>query len=323
MTDYDVFNGDADGICALTQLRLDEPRTSTLITGVKRDIELLQRVSAQRGDRITVLDIAMEKNSAALRLALAAGAEIFYADHHVSGAIPESPQLTALINEAPDICTSLIINGYLKGRFAAWAVVGAFGDNLKKSANALAVSFKFSTEQLNLLEELGIYLNYNGYGENIEDLHFHPAELFQLISQHKNPLDFILGDGKTYFAQLQAGYRSDMVSVEAIPPERATDKGAVFILPNQPWARRVSGVFSNDLVNQFPDRAHAVLTEKSNSNYLVSARAPLNNKIGAADLCKQFPTGGGRAAAAGINDLPSQDLSRFIDTFFEFYEKKR
>ena len=38
---YDVFNGDADGICALLQLRLEEPLVSTRITGIKRDIALL------------------------------------------------------------------------------------------------------------------------------------------------------------------------------------------------------------------------------------------------------------------------------------------
>ena len=37
---YDVFNGDADGICALIQLRLAEPADTTLITGVKRDTAL-------------------------------------------------------------------------------------------------------------------------------------------------------------------------------------------------------------------------------------------------------------------------------------------
>ena len=43
---YDVFNGDADGICALLQLRLAEPREAQLVTGVKRDINLLSRVEA-------------------------------------------------------------------------------------------------------------------------------------------------------------------------------------------------------------------------------------------------------------------------------------
>ena len=47
MTDIDIFNGDADGICALTQLRLAEPRDARLVTGVKRDINLMAQVEAQ------------------------------------------------------------------------------------------------------------------------------------------------------------------------------------------------------------------------------------------------------------------------------------
>ena len=87
------------------------------------------------------------------------------------------------------------------------------------------------------------------------------------------------------------------------------------MLPDEPWARRVSGVYSNDLTNLNPTRAHAVLSEKSNGNYLVSVRAPLSNKKGAAALCMQFPSGGGREAAAGINDLPEAMLPTFLQAF--------
>ena len=66
MTIYDVFNGDADGICALTQLRLASPADSVLVTGVKRDINLLARVEAQEGDEINVLDVSLDKNRAGL-----------------------------------------------------------------------------------------------------------------------------------------------------------------------------------------------------------------------------------------------------------------
>ncbi|MGB5082223.1 MAG: acetyltransferase, partial [Burkholderiales bacterium] len=38
MRRVDVFNGDADGLCSLRQLRLAEPAESQLVTGVKRDI---------------------------------------------------------------------------------------------------------------------------------------------------------------------------------------------------------------------------------------------------------------------------------------------
>ena len=62
-----------------------------------------------------------------------------------------------------------------------------------------------------------------------------------------------------------------------------------------------------------------LLTEKSNGNYLVSIRAPLNNRVGADEICRQFVTGGGRKAAAGINDLPAKDLEGFIRVFSEYY----
>jgi len=70
MTHYDVFNGDADGLCALQQLRLAEPKESRLITGIKRDIKLLSRVDAADGDSVTVLDISLDKNREALQALL-------------------------------------------------------------------------------------------------------------------------------------------------------------------------------------------------------------------------------------------------------------
>jgi len=317
-THYDVFNGDADGICALIQLRNSEPRKATLITGVKRDISLLKQVDAQAGDQVTVLDISMDKNSDDLRRLLRSKADVFYVDHHFSGNVPTHDGLTAIINEAPDTCTSILVNTHLKGEFALWAITGAFGDNLQKSARALAAQQDIDEEEIQLLEKLGIYINYNGYGSDLTDLHFTPTELYQKLAAFQNPLDFIRGraqagtDDHNDFEKLETGYQQDMAAAAALRPHVATQTSAVFVLPNEKWARRVSGVYSNDLANQNPDRAHAVLTQKANGNYLVSVRAPINNKNGAVDLCRQFPTGGGRAAAAGINDLPADMLEAFV-----------
>jgi hypothetical protein len=122
------------------------------------------------------------------------------------------------------------------------------------------------------------------------------------------------------FDKLEKGYHADMACAQNLIPASETAYAAVFILPNKTWARRVSGVYSNDLANASPDKAHAVLTEKSNGNYLVSIRAPLNNKTGADEICRQFPTGGGRKAAAGINDLPAAMYDQFIDVFSSFYQ---
>lgn len=318
MTDYDVFNGDADGICALVQLRNHEPRDARLITGVKRDISLVQQITAKPGDRLTVLDVSMDKNSTHLNKVLNKGAEVFYVDHHFPGDIPSHPNLTSIINQAPDTCTSILVNKHLKGAFSAWAVVGAFGDNLKKSAHALAKNISISAEEVELLENLGIYINYNGYGAELEHLHYKPDALFRTVKAYANPLDFIC-DGKEDFERLETGYQQDMQAAQDMRPEIATDISAVYILPNEAWAHRVSGVFSNDLANQFPNRAHGVLTVKANGNYLVSVRAPMNNKVGAADVCHLFPSGGGRAAAAGINDLPADALGDFAQKLEQRY----
>ena len=191
MAHIDLFNGDADGICALAQLRNADPVDSQLVTGVKRDIQLLDKIECSAGDQLTVLDISLDKNRDGLKKALAAGAEVFYVDHHFAGDIPESDKLTTLINPAADVCTSILINKHLNGQYVEWAIVGAFGDNLKKSAAVLAKPTGLNEETVAQLENLGIYINYNGYGSSIEDLHFAPADLFNKVRSYANPIDFM------------------------------------------------------------------------------------------------------------------------------------
>ncbi len=321
MADYDLFNGDADGICALLQLRFAEPREGAkLVTGVKRDINLLKRVDAVAGDRITVLDVSMDKNHDDLLRVLDAGAQVFYVDHHFPGKVPASSALKSMINEAPNVCTSLLINHYLRGAFPDWAVVGTFGDNLKQSAQGLMKKLNYSEQQAELLENLGIYINYNGYGSDLSELHFRPDELYRLLSQYSSPFDFV-SDNPEQYNKLESGYQQDLAAAQSTEPLKLTDSVGVFALPDASWARRVSGVYSNSLANQNPDRAHAVLAVKPNGNYLVSVRAPLNNKQGAAAFCMQFATGGGREAAAGINDLPDAVLGEFIDKFEQSFRR--
>jgi len=307
----DVFNGDADGLCALVQLRRNNPQTSQLVTGIKRDINLLKNVHAQAGTHITVLDISFEKNSADVARLLNQGASIEYIDHHRSGEIPRHPQLATHINLASDTCTALIVNKLLHGKYSAWAITAAFGDNQTKPAQALGRKIDLAEQQLKLLQQLGTYLNYNGYGASLDDLFFDPVVLFEKLNHFDSPFDFIQQQADIFNA-LEEGCNQDMQQASHAPFEYCDSLVAITILPHKKWARRVSGVYSNALSNQSPDRAHAVLTEKENGNYLVSIRAPLNRKHGADELATRFPTGGGRKAAAGINDLAQQDLTLFM-----------
>ena len=313
----DVFNGDADGICALHQLRLADPADSELVTGPKRDISLLKRVHAQAGDHVTVLDIALSKNLDALDRILEAGAEVRYFDHHQPGDIPEHPRFEPHIDTDANVCTSLLVNHYLQGKQLPWAVVAAFGDNLADAARLAAVPLSLSSGQLGQLQSLGECLNYNGYGETLDDLFYDPAELYRQVRPYPDPFAFI-AESPAY-QTLKVGYEGDMARAVAVPAAEARASGRIFMLPAEKWARRISGVFGNQLAVESPAQAHAVLTAKPDGGYVVSVRAPLANKSGADVLCSQFDTGGGRKAAAGINHLPESGVSRFVALFFEVF----
>jgi hypothetical protein len=313
----DVFNGDADGLCALHQLRLVEPADSELVTGPKRDISLLKRVKAQAGDRVTVLDIALSKNRDALDKLLEAGAQVRYFDHHQPGDIPAHPHFEPHIDTDANVCTSLLVNRYLQGRQLAWAVTAAFGDNLADAARQAAAPLNLSADQLALLQSLGECLNYNGYGETLDDLFFDPAELYRQLRPFADPFAFVAESSA--YQTLKAGYQEDMARAVAVSATEEKASGRVFMLPAEKWARRISGVFGNQLAVESPAQAHAVLTAKPDGGYVVSVRAPLATKAGADVLCSQFETGGGRKGAAGINHLPEPEVGRFIASFFQTF----
>lgn len=317
--EIDVFNGDADGICALIQLRLARPAKSKLITGVKRDIRLLEQVEAKAGDQVTVLDISLAKNRSCLDKILECGARVFYVDHHQPGEIPEHPALHAIIDTDATTCTSLLVNDYLQGQYLAWAVTAAFGDNLNDSALKAATPLSLSSNELQQLKDLGICINYNGYGSSITDLHFSPAQLYRELSPYTSPFEFMYENSEIH-QKLLDGYSADMGDALNISPEYLTDQVAVYILPDASWARRVSGVFGNHLANENSQRAHAILSYNKQGGYQVSVRAPITNKIGADELCASFATGGGRKAAAGINHLPQTELNVFISAFEDKYK---
>ncbi len=317
---YDIFNGDADGICALHQLRLAEPRPDAqLITGVKRDIQLLSRLRdrARSGDEITVLDVSMSSNMADLQELLVRGCRVFYADHHFSGDIPDSSGLTALIDASPEVCTSLIIDRLLDGRYRAWAVTAAFGDNLHDAARKAANTLNLSENDLDVLRELGELLNYNGYGATVSDLHFDPKDLFVALHQFADPFTFFYES--PHLGKLRDGFRFDMENARCQQAVDENSAGRIYRFPAEPWSKRVAGVFINERAREQPSKAHALLVDNGEGTIMVSVRAPLNNKQGADKLCLAFPTGGGRQGAAGINVLPVAGIELFIAKFIEVF----
>lgn len=321
MAHFDVFNGDADGLCALHQLRLARPREATLITGVKRDTELVARVPARRGDSLTVLDISFDSNREALTKLLEKDVQIEYFDHHYAGDLPQNVNLVAHIDTTAEVCTSVLVDRHLGGRYRTWAIVAAWGDNLGATARALGKQAGLTQAQEDQLRELGESINYNAYGEDVADLMIAPQALYERLKPYADPFGFIAAE--PIVQKLAQCREDDLKLAQTITPLIALQYGSVFVLPDEPWTRRVRGVFGNVLANEEPTRAHAVLSSNADGSYTVSVRAPLASPRGADELCRAFPGGNGRVGAAGINCLAHDRLDVFVKAFARVFGRGR
>ncbi|MGV2989580.1 DHH family phosphoesterase [Vibrio sp. E150_011] len=322
---YDVFNGDADGIIALLQLRLSEPKHSELVTGIKRDIALLERVPLALASTVTVLDVSMDKNHEALALLLAHSIPVTYIDHHKATSPPQSPLLTSHINLDANTCTALIVDQLLEGQHRLWAITAAYGDNMIASAEALADAENLTRTDRDFLREFGTLINYNGYGEKLDDLHFSPVDLYQALLHYSNPFECRSDRDSPYYALL-AAFRHDEGAVNEATILFESPVLQVIELPATAAARRMSGTFINRLANETTSRAHITLVARESGDvdgelcYTVSVRAPLDNKQGAAAICSLFVSGGGREAAGGINQLPQASIPALIEAALKQYQ---
>jgi hypothetical protein len=316
---HDIFNGDADGLCSLLQLRLAQPIPDAIrITGTKRDTLLLAQVPDLHGRSITVLDISLDRNREFLLRLLHQGNRIQYIDHHYAGDIPRSHLLTACIDQRPDICTSLLVNALIGGKYGKWAVCGAFGDNLDIPARQLARELVLSEDRIQQLQETGELLNYNSYGETVDDLHIAPLALYAGMAQFDDPLDFFAQS--PLLPRLRLGFQADLEQALRIKEHGLAGKNRVYFFPDTAWARRVSGVFANRKATEKTDAAHALMTSNRDGSWRISVRAPLSDSRDADTLCRKFPTGGGRAGAAGVTSLPHAMLDSFLAEFQRMYQ---
>lgn len=306
---FDVFNGDADGLCALHQLRLDEPRAASLLTGVKHDNALLSHVRARPGDCVTVLDLALEPNRDALMELLGQGVRVEYFDHHNTPEPPVHPLLRLTIDAAPDVCTSVLVNRRLNGHFAAWAVVGAFGDNMPAAAEALADALRLSDGHVQLLKALGECLNYNDYGDSEADLTIPPADLYRLMMPYADPLDFM--EKEDAYARLAQRRTDDLMQAMEVAPVLETERALAVLLPDAPWARRIVGSYADRLANRQPGRVCAILVPNTRHALSVSLRAPEGCGVAAGQLARRHG-GGGRRTVAGIDNLPREDVDLLL-----------
>ncbi len=319
-----VFNGDADGLISQHLMALSGITPTLRITGLKREIVLLERISPPRNTNsifaVYVFDISLDANRTGLmRLLENSGIQVRWFDHHEAGALPDSPRLQARILNTRGTCTAMLVHGELKNSDARWAAMAAFGDNIPEAGDALLRPLKIPASEAALLREAGELLNYNAYGETNEDVLFHPLEVAERLSRFKDPLEFIRESG--LFEPLREQLRKDESHAERLSPEAEKGFAKIYEFPAEPWARRIGATFANRAALKNPASAIAALHPLRDGSYQVSIRAPRSRQVAglASDLAREFPTGGGRALAAGINKLPKEEIPAFNRRFFEFY----
>ena len=277
-----AYNGDADGICSMVQWGLVYGIEGHRVTGVKRDIELLERVNPNPDDEIIVMDISLARNHARAVELSTQGFDITWFDHHLAGEPIDG--ITTNIDTSANVCTAVIVEKFL-GLESDWAQVALHGDGL--SVHSSKPEFK----------ELGELLNYNGYGADLSDLHFHPDELLLLCLQAKTPQNFM---DTQAFMTLKNGFESDLSNAINIEP-----RIGYYLLPNESWARRVVGVMAHR-INESGDGPHVIAIDKGET-----LQVSIRGSEGIGELCKMFG-GGGRATAGGIDALPKNEITALM-----------
>jgi hypothetical protein len=283
------------------------------VTGVKRDVNLVARVNAGEGDLVTVMDVSHAKNRKDVQRTLDSGAIVEYFDHHDPKELIDHANITYHINTEPNISTGLIVNSHVNGKNRLWSIATAFGDNHIDLAMNMAQSENLSDEQILILKNIGLVVNYNSYGQTVDDLFFSPEKIAKAVKACGSDI-FRFTEQGDIFSTLLDNYNADMSLAMCQEPYSISNNGVIYTLPNEAWTHRVMGSFSNHLVFTNNDLACAIAVLNSDGTYRISVRSSINTPHGAGNLCSKFD-GGGREKAGGINNLPDSELASFKEEF--------
>ena len=311
---YDFFNGDADGMISTHMYRTFIPKQSKKFTGIKRDIKLLRHATRLTDSIITVFDVSLKSNGDYVERVLQNNNSIRWFDHHDPGDVDFGKKLSSRIDTSPECCTASLVDKYFDGLYRPWTVAAAFGDNLHEQANALNPNF--NSEQMDTLQKIGETLNYSGYGNTEQDLIAPTIDVYNDMAQYRNPFNYFRRS--RLFHSIHDQMLADKEQLDRSTVLFDEEFGMVVQLPDTVASSRYSGIYSNALAMNNPDKAFAILT-LNGDDFKVSIRAPINRPTGAVTLANQFPTGGGREKASGINVLPQDKIHEFYNHFKETF----
>ena len=143
----------------------------------------------------------------------------------------------------------------------------------------MAKSESLSDEQVLILKQIGLVVNYNSYGQTIEDLFYSPEEIAEAARACGSDIFKFLEQGDI-FSTLLENFNADMSSAVCQEPFSISENGVIYTLPNEAWTHRIMGSFSNHLVSTNKNLACAIAVLNSDGTYRISVRSSINNPHG-------------------------------------------
>ena len=103
------------------------------------------------------------------------------------------------------------------------------------------------------------------------------------------------------FLKLRKGFESDLLQAEKI-----SLTNGYYLLPDQPWARRIVGVMAHR-INERGEGPHVIAIDKGDT-----LQVSIRGEQGIGELCAKFG-GGGRATAGGIDSLDKGQITALMN----------
>jgi hypothetical protein len=198
-------------------------------------------------------------------------------------------------------CTSLMVDCLLQGKYRGWALVGAYGKQLKHLADAQATVMGIGAAEREGLQRLGELISYNADVAHTRHLYLEPANLYAQLARYQDPLEFLRCESLA--EDLDGVRQSDLERALALPAYWKDGHASVFVLPDQDWASRVSSHFKSRLCEMEPHRAHAVLTPSDTGFFRAAVQASI------------MPGYQARPKRWLIDHLPAGEVDHLISAF--------
>lgn len=298
---FDVCAGNADALCAVLQWRLHEPKVTHMVSGPLCVTDSLGSFHALPDDDLLVCNVPLEVRQASGLHAQARKARVQYLDCRGRTTGHVQSQLQGPSSSAAMVCTSLLVNHLLGGKYGGWALVGAYGSTVTMGADTQAMRLGCSDSEREYLRRLGESISYNAEVLHPRHIYLEPANLYARLARYEDPLDFLQAEALA--DDLDGVRQSDLQKALAWRPYWKDAHASVYVLPDVDWASRVARQLKLRLASLDPDRAIAVLSPAEAGGFRVAVQPGI--KVRKSATAKKWL----------IEHLPQNEVDNFVGAF--------